>query len=69
MAIDPPPPNPERERLEAILDCSRKRLARAEEKVEAATWERNEAIRQLIKDEDALALWIHKNPPAQPDLF
>ena len=69
MAIDPPPPNPERDRLEALVAFSRKRVERAIEKMDRERDNHTRARIQLEDDERALADWLEANPPDQPDLF
>lgn len=70
MATDPDlPPDPDRERLEALVAFSRKRIDRAKAKVEEATSQHAAALDQLEADEQTLAQYLIDNPPAQPDLF
>lgn len=69
MAIEPPPLNPERERLEALVAFSLRRVERMAHKVAAAQHDHGLAVQQLTRDHAALDAWIAANPPAQPDLF
>lgn len=69
MAIDPPPPDPERERLLALRDFSMRRIERARQKLEAAQFNYMLAHDQLAADQNALLEYDEAHPPAQPDLF
>lgn len=69
MAIEPPEPDPDRERLEALVAFSRKRVSRALQRMREAGERHLEATNQLERDERALAQWLEANPPAQPNLI
>lgn len=69
MAIEPPPPDPDRERLEALIAFSRKRVERIDAKLADANADRIAAVEQLERDQAALERWLEEHPPAQPDLF
>ena len=69
MAIDPPVPDPERERLLALLEFSRRRVLRAGEKLDAAQEAHRLAVDQWQADEKALRQYDLDHPAEQPDLF
>lgn len=69
MAIEPPPPDPDRERLEALIAFSRKRMERTEQRMKEALEAHRLADAQLGADIAALEQWLEEHPPAQPDLF
>lgn len=69
MAIDPPPKDPERERLLALLAFSERRVGRAQQKAEAATEDLRLAIDQWEADGLALHAYDKEHPADQPDLF
>jgi len=69
MAIDPPAPDPERERLLALLAFSERRCTRAVDKLLAAQRDAALASLQLGKDRAALEAYDEAHPADQPDLF
>jgi len=69
MAIDPPEPHPEREKLETLITHCKKRASRAAEKLEAAMRENHEASRALSDAELRLCDWIDSHPDPQPSLL
>lgn len=69
MAIDPPPPNKERDRLQAIVDHSARRVERAAEKIDAAAGEMVDAKAQATRAQAALDAWLKDNPDPQGSLL
>lgn len=69
MAIEPPEPSPEREKLEELVGHCRKRMARADEKARAAIIEQTEAAHALGGAEERLAQWHIDNPEPQGSLI
>ncbi len=69
MAIEPPEPCPERDRLQEIIGLCRKRFYRAEEKLKAADEECAAALRSLKAAETRLAAWHQANPDPQGSLI
>jgi hypothetical protein len=69
MAIDPPPKDPERERLLALLAFSERREVRANRKVRGAVDDYRKAEAQLKADRAALHAYDAAHPADQPDLF
>ena len=69
MAIEPPPKDPERERLLALLAFSERRVERARYKASRATQDLRLAIDQWEADGIALDAYDQAHPADQPDLF
>lgn len=69
MAIDPPPKDPERERLLALLAFSERRVLRSGEKLDAADRDHALAVAQWVADQEALRTYDKAHPADQPDLF
>ena len=67
--IDAPEPNPERERLQAIIACCKKRMNRADEKARAALIEQTEAHAAHDAALLAEARWQEANPDPQGSLL
>ncbi|AOF95684.1 hypothetical protein [Sphingobium sp. RAC03] len=69
MAIEPPEPCPERERLEALVTLSAKRLVRADAKATLALREKFDALRALDGATARMAQWLKENPDPQGSIF
>ena len=69
MAIDPPQPSPERERLEELIAINRKRLKRADAKLLSAKHEHAEAEAALAQARARLKKWHVDNPDPQGSLI
>lgn len=69
MAIEPPEPNPERDRLTEIIAHCEKRVRRAGEKFRSAGAEQFEAIGALQTAKQRLADWQAANPDPQGSLL
>lgn len=69
MAIEPPAPNPEREKLQLLIAHCQKRMDRADEKARAAVIEQAEAHAALEDAQLNLARWMEANPDPQGDLL
>lgn len=65
MIDQPEAPNPERLRLEVLVGMAAKRLARADEKLNAAHQERGAARRAHDAAIERLAAWDEANPDPQ----
>lgn len=65
MAIEPPPPSPERERLQLLIAHCQKRMNRADEKARAAIVEQTAAHIALEEAQLNLARWMEANPDPQ----
>ncbi|GLV21975.1 hypothetical protein TomMM35A_18280 [Sphingobium sp. TomMM35A] len=69
MAIEPPEPCPERDRLEAIIACCEKRTRRAAHKKAIAGQELADAKAAEARARDRLAQWHIDNPNPQGSLL
>lgn len=69
VAIEPPEPCPERDRLQELVSHCRKRVSRAETKLRSAIAEDDEATSALIKAEQRLARWLEEHPDPQGSLI
>jgi hypothetical protein len=69
MAIEEPQPNPERDRLQAIITCCAKRVRRADEKARVAIIEQTEAQVALDAAQLRLVRWLDENPDPQGSLL
>jgi hypothetical protein len=69
LAIEPPEPCPERDRLREIIGCCRKRVNRADAKLRAAGAEQRDAVAALEAAEQRLARWMEANPDPQGSLI
>lgn len=69
MAIEPPVPSPERDRLQAIIACCEKRVQRATHKKSIAGQELADAKAAEADARDRLAQWHLANPDPQGSLL
>ena len=69
MAIEPPAPNPEREKLQLLIAHCQKRMNRADEKARAAVIEQAEAHAALEEAQLNLVRWMEANPGPQGSLL
>lgn len=69
MAVEPPEPNPERDKLQELIGHARKRKARADEKARAAIIEQTEAHAAHEAAQLNLARWLEANPDPQGSLL
>ncbi len=66
--IEPPEPNPERDRLEELLQHATKRRGRAIEKHQIAERELRDATDSVFAASAALGAWLAANPDPQRSL-
>lgn len=69
MAIDPPPPCPDRDRLEELIIHTAKRVARAKHKVDIAAGELVDAKTADAAARERLRQWHIDNPDPQGKLI
>lgn len=69
MAIEPPAPSPERDKLLVLIAHCQKRMDRADEKARAAIVEQAEAHIALEEAQLNLARWMEANPDPQRSLL
>lgn len=69
MAIDPPAPNPERDKLEELIIHTEKRVARAKQKVDIAAGELADAKTADAAARERLRQWYIDNPDPQGTLI
>lgn len=69
MAIDPPAPSAERDKLEELIAINRKRMKRADAKLLSAQHEHAEASAALAQAKAQLKKWHVDNPDPQGSLL
>lgn len=69
MAIEPPAPSAERDKLHVLIAHCQKRMDRADEKARAAVVEQAEAHIALEEAQLNLVRWMEANPDPQRSLM